>query len=313
VRGEVVYRIYGVHEGRAKDCYFGTFRSRSGADAEIAELCAREMNGRNWAQQYHNRGFVIREAVVDTDFEIPSCPKPRDKYVIKGSPKPNRPGTWDSTVVEVFRRASSSRDLEKVCEYERNYCLLQTFEPFRQGHKEFALISRNYTKTAVLDLGSGSIIAEEKDEPGAPPGGGFCPVGFYVPDWWDVNDDSVIPGSEYWDVDNEWPNGDFGFVWGCYWGDDTSWKVQHLDLSRVQEGIVQRDDRFGYVELATSGFVTPCLVPDPPVHGKSAPPHFIDVSRWNGGARVTFAVEMVFDLKSGKAKQWQRLKDADLE
>lgn len=76
-----------------------------------------------------------------------------------------------------------------------------------------------------------------------------------------MNDDSIIPGSEYWDGDKEWPTGLFGFVWGCYWGDDTSWKVQHLDLSRVQEGIIARDNRFGYVELATGRYISPCLSP----------------------------------------------------
>ena len=33
------------------------------------------------------------------------------------------------------------------------------------------------------------------------------------------------------------------------WGDDNSWKVQYLDLSRAADGILERDDRFGYVEL----------------------------------------------------------------
>jgi len=313
MRGDVVYRVYALHEGREKDYFFGTFRSTSEANAEIAKLSAREMNGRNWAEQYHNRGFVIREAVVDTDFEIPSHPKPRDKYAIKDSRKANRPGTWDTTIVEVFRRTSSSGHLEKICEYERNYSMLQTFEPFRQGSREFALISRDYTKTAVLDLGSGSVIAEETDEPGAPAGGGFCPVGFYVPDWWDVNDESVIPGSEYWDADHEWPNGEFGFVWGCHWGDDSAWKVQYLDLSRVQQGVVRREERFGYVELATFGFKSPCLTLDPEAPRRSAPPHFIDVSRHDGVAQVTFAVEMRFSLESGRSEEWQRLKSADLE
>jgi hypothetical protein len=231
---------------------------------------------------------------------IPPYPKPRDRYVVKGSPKPNAPGTWDSTVVEVFRRADPPGDFEKVCEYERNYSMLQTFEPFRQGGRELALISRNYTRTAVLDLASGSVIAEEIDTPG---GGGFCPVGFYVPDWWDVYDESVIPGSEYWDADYEWPNGDFGFVWGCHWGDDTSWKVQYLDLSQVQQGVVRREERFGYVELATH----------PEAQVKSAPPHFINLSKTGGVVRVTFAVEMEFDLESGKPKDWQRLGIADFE
>ena len=68
------------------------------------------MHGRNWAEQYHNKGFVIREKVVTTDFEIPSRPKPRDKYFVTLSAKPNRPGTWDSTRVEVFRRGLSGRN-----------------------------------------------------------------------------------------------------------------------------------------------------------------------------------------------------------
>jgi hypothetical protein len=313
MRGDIIYRVYGLHEGREKDYFFGAFRTRAEANVRIAELCAKEMNGENWAKRHHDRGFVIRETVVDTDFEIPPSPKPRDRYFVKGTPKPNRPGTWDSTIVEVFRRASSSDGLEKAFEYERYYSLLQTFEPFRQGSREFALISRDYTKTAVLELASGVVIAEEIDEPGAPAGGGFCPVGFYVPDWWDVNDCSVIPGSEYWTADREWPNGDFGFVWGCHWGDDSSWKVQYLDLSRVQEGVVQRDDRFGYVELATSGYVSPSLTLDPPAIANSKPPHFISVSRYKGAMKVTFAVELVFSLESGQPQEWQRLRIADME
>jgi len=312
MRGDIVYRVYGLHEGREKDHFFGAFRSRSEADAEITKLYAMEMNGRNWAKQYHNKGFVVRESVVTVDFEIPSPPKPRDKYVVKGLPKANRPGTWDSTIVEVFRRNSSSGDLEKICEYERNYSLLQTFEPFRQGSRDFALISHDYTKTAVLDLESGSVIAVEVDGPGASSGAGFCPVGFYVPDWWDVNDGSIIPGSEYWDADDEWPNGDFGFVWGCQWGDDSSWKVQYLDLSRVQQGIVRREERFGYIELATFGYDNPCLRPDGPIQN-SAPPPFIKVSRYKSVTQVSFAVEMMFDLESGESPEWRRLKIANFE
>jgi len=312
MRGDIVYRVYGLHQGREKDHFFGAFRSRSEADAEIAKLSTKETNGQNWAQQYHNKGFVVRETLVAVDFEIPSRPKPRDKYVVKGTPKPNRPGTWDSTIVEVFRRTGSPGDLEKICEYERYYSLLRTFEPFRQGARAFALISRDYTKTAVLDLGSGSVIAEEIDDPGAPPGRGFCPVGFYVPDWWDVHDGSVIPGSELWHADREWPKGEFGFVWGCHWGDDSSWKVQYLDLSQVQQGVIRREERFGYVELATFGFDNPCFNLEPPALRKSAPP-FIELSRYNGVAQVTFAVEMAFELESGKSQEWQRLKIANFE
>jgi hypothetical protein len=309
MRGDIVYRVYGLHEGRQKDNFFGAFCSSSEAEAEIAKLCAREMNGSNWAAQYHNRGFVIRETVVDVDFEIPSRPKPRDKYAIRGTRKSIRPGAVDGTIVDVFRRGGSSGDIEKVCEYERNLWLGQTFEPFRQGSREFALISRDYTRTAVLDLGSGRVIAEEIDSGGE----GFCPVGFFVPDWWDVNDGSIIPGSEYWNADREWPNGDFGFVWGCHWGDDGSWKVQYLELSRVRQGVVRREERFGYVELATIGFKTPCLTLEAEALRNSDPPRFIAVSRGGGVAGVTFAVEMQFGLETGRPEDWQRLKVANLE
>ena len=41
----------------------------------------------------------------------------------------------------------------------------------------------------------------------------------------------------------------WGFVAGCHWGDDSSWKIEFLDLSRASEGILKRDWRFGYIEL----------------------------------------------------------------
>lgn len=42
---------------------------------------------------------------------------------------------------------------------------------------------------------------------------------------------------------------DFGFMAGCIWGDESSWKIQYLDLSKVEKGILVREERFGYVEL----------------------------------------------------------------
>jgi hypothetical protein len=76
------------------------------------------------------------------------------------------------------------------------------------------------------------------------------------------HDGSTIPGSEHWNADKEWPVGGFGFVWGCIWGDDSSWKAQHLDLRRVQEGVIARDERFGYVRLATDASTPPGRSPD---------------------------------------------------
>jgi hypothetical protein len=308
MRGDVVYRVYGIHESREKDHFFGAFRTVAEAEAKIAKLRVEETNGRNWAEQYHNRGFVIREAVVQTNFEIPPRPKPRDRYFVRGTPK-DRPGTWAGTVVEVFRRADAVGEPDKVYEYERNYGLLHTFEPFRQGDREFALISPHYTGTSVLELATGRVIAAEPVS-----AAGFCPVGFYVPDWWDLHNGSVFPGSEYWNTDLEWPSGEFGFVWGCVWGDDSSWKVQLLDLTGIQSGVIRRDERFGYVELATDGYRGPCFAPEAvaPLRG-SDPPPFIKMERWEGKTNVTFAVEMRFDFGSGRPTEWQRLKTEDFE
>ena len=299
MRGDTVFRIYGVHEGREKDSYFGAFCTREAADAAIAKLNAKEMHGHNWARKHHNKCFVIRTVAVETDFEPPPRPKPRDRYIIQTELKPNEPGTWPSTIVRVFERGRSA----PLCEYERNHGMYGTFEPFRQRGREFALVSRNYTRTAVLDLASGRVIAEEPQTAGV---AGFCPVGFYVPDWWDVHDDSIIPGSPYWNSDCEWPTGDFGFVWGCIWGDDSSWKIQYLDLSKIADGIIEREERFGYVELALSSWRSPCFSEDAPPSKGSDKPDFISLTPRNGSVLASFHVEMDFDLASGKAAEWRR-------
>ena len=45
MRGDIIYQVYGVHAGRDEDVYFGAFRVASEAEAEIAKLRVREMNG----------------------------------------------------------------------------------------------------------------------------------------------------------------------------------------------------------------------------------------------------------------------------
>ncbi len=305
MRGDIVYRVLGQHAGREQDVPFGTYRTKAEAEQTIDRLRREERDGRNWAAQYHDRGFVICEILVATDFEIPPLPKPRDKFAVRCNEAKRNPGTWATTHVEVVRRSTSSPYLETICEYERDFVMYRTFEPFRQGARELALISHHYTRSAVLDLASGKVIAEEPDAGKD----SFCPVGFYVPDWWDVHGTGCIPGHEHWTEDREWPTGAFGFVWGCQWGDDSSWKVQFLDLSRVQEGILHREERFGYVELCASGFANPCFDPDsvPPVN--SAAPPFIRVYK-SGSPTVTFSVPMQFGLDSGAPEEWHRTRIA---
>lgn len=199
-----------------------------------------------------------------------------------------------------LRGADASAPPTPVCVYERDHASFETFEPFRRGGRDYALVSTEYTRSAVLDLASGRVIAAEPEDPD---GTGFCPVGFYIPDWWDVHDGSIIPGSASWRPDlHEWPRGDLGFVWGCVWGDDASWKLQALDLSRIDEGVLVRDGRFGYVEVATGGWTSPCF--DEAWPTASRPPPFLRLSPWSRA--VTVAVEMSFDLTSGRAHHWQR-------
>ena len=103
-------------------------------------------------------------------------------------------------------------------------------------------------------------------------------------------------------------------MWGCVWGDDSSWKVQYLDLTGIQDGVIRRDERFGYAELATDGYRSPCFNPEESLPSQASdPPPFIKVERWEGKTKVTFAVEMQFDFASGQPTEWQRLRVANFE
>lgn len=239
------------------------------AEAALDEFVRRveQVSGRNeryWIEQVDTAGL----------FEVPPLPKPRDRFSSRVT-RTSEPGRWTTVHVEVLEQA------RVIAEYDRNYAMLQTFEPFRQGETHYALISPDYTATSVLDLATGEVVAAEE-----PDSFGFCPVGFYVPDWHDVyGQGHAYPGTLTWRSDYEWLTGDFGFVWGCVWGDDSSWKVQYLDLSAIRDGVLRRDERFGYVKLA----VNPALEAR----------EFIRVQQWQGHQLVEFAVEVSFDLSTG--------------
>jgi hypothetical protein len=258
---------------------FGARRTRAEADALLDDSKTRvqRVGGRNsryWIEEIDTSGL----------FDLPVRPTPRVRYTTRVT-KTSAEGAWATVHVEIAegQRVAAS--------YDRNYAMLRTFEPFRQGQRDFALISPDYTATSVVDLANGEIIAAEQPQPG-----GFCPVGFYVPDWWDVHEglerSGILPGSMQWRDDYEWPVGDFGFVWGCIWGDDSSWKVQYLDLSRVREGVLTREERFGYVILDTGE-------PEGREVWRDAR-EFIDPWSYNGTRRVAFRTLQTYDLKSGE-------------
>ena len=169
-----IYEVRATHDGKVSS--FGVRLTLVEAQALLEESRARveAVRGRNdhyWIETIDTTGL----------FELPSKPTPRDRYttrVTRTSPE----GVWTTVHVDVL-------DGDRVVAgYDRNHSMFGTFEPFRQDDGEFALISPHYTATSVLDLTTGEIVAGEEPDPD-----GFCPVGFYVPDWWDIHDGSIPP------------------------------------------------------------------------------------------------------------------------
>ena len=261
---------------------FGASNTRSEAEARLSADVAR-YRGSSWTN------FRITEVDTSGLFEVPSLPTPRERYSIAVEVTKSR--TVGEREVPRAVRVDIREGERVVASYERNYAMLRTFEPFRQGDRDYALISPDYTATSVVDLQTGQIVAAEE-----PNSWGFCPVGFYVPDWWDVHTRTTkagtLPGSGRWTSDHEWPTGDFGFVWGCVWGDDSSWKVQYLDLSAIAEGVLQREERFGYVMLDTG---------EKEGHEVWRDAHeFVSLESFSGQRRVQFRTRQVFDIGSGE-------------
>jgi len=145
----------------------------------------------------------------------------------------NGKGYWSYLKLGVFDGGGN-----QVGSYVRNYsAIYHTFYPFQQNGKWYALYSKDYTATRVMTLPDCVDLAGEEGSTS-----GFCPVHYYVPSAeFERDEDSLglLAGT-------------FGFVAGCVWGDDTSWKIQYLDLSKITEGKLTRDDRFGYIEMPYS-------------------------------------------------------------
>lgn len=276
-----IYEVRSLSRSDGKLHFWGARPARGEATSLLRELTTGDRA--SWAHQYHERWWIEE---IDTTglFELPAAPPPRERFTVRTTVVESPGPSWNTLHVEV-----RDADGVQIASFDRNHpALHRTFEPFRQGARLFALVSPEYTTTAVLDLATGQIIASE-----SPDAAGFCPVGFYVPDWWDVHDGSILPGSGSWRSDFEEPRGDFGFVWGCVWGDDSSWKVQYLDLTQVREGKLRRDDRFGYLRLAER----------PELEARE----FIRCSMYRGEWTVTFAVHQSFALRTGA-----RIKEEDL-
>jgi hypothetical protein len=196
-----------------------------------------------------------------------------DRYKVKTVTRPNKPGQWNSLICEIYE------DDKKIGEYLRNYSsLYNTFFPFKRNEQWYALYSKDYTATRVMTLPDcKDYCGEEADS------FGFCPVNYYVPRYKRISYEmkfdykagkKVDPYYDvlvdyYWDekefqesidyhknnpeknlkFDSEWIYCPFGFVAGCVWGDDSSWKIQFIDLSKLNEKKITNTAKFGYIEL----------------------------------------------------------------
>lgn len=203
-------------------------------------------------------------------------------YIAKVLNKIERgPGSWKTSRIGIFRIEKEKE--EQVGEYDRNYpALFNTFYHFRYNEKDLALYSPHYTVTRLMELPSCQDIGGEE-----PDAFGFCPTDYFVPTYieqeyiWDYESETEQRGRrkinlpeekdlQKHETTREWTDqrtGEklrkkdfyrpltpllyhpFGFVAGCIWGDDSSWKIQFLDLTEATKGIIKRDDRFGYIEL----------------------------------------------------------------
>lgn len=167
----------------------------------------------------------------------------KDKYFVRYEKKKIKEGCWEVLDVSIYQRNEDGSE-NKIGGYLRWYpSLFDTFVPFIKDDKEYALFSADYTKVSVMELPSCRVIATAA--------GDFCPMEFYVPT--NLRIMKIINGSDgkFDHIDYEgYLDGQIGFMSGCYWGDDSGGpKMQFLDLSQIENGILTYDDRFGYFEL----------------------------------------------------------------
>ena len=186
------------------------------------------------------------------------------EYFTKTSDIPTGREQWSKLKVEIFEKDEEENE-NKIGEYERDYTsLYQTFHPFQKGDQWYALYSSHYEETRLMELPSCRDLGKEDS--------GFCPVEYYVPSY----EDMYSPSD-----DDEWNDqyknivGTFGFVSGCYWGDDSSWKIVYLDID-VEKGKLKLSHKFGYIQQPPALTIKQCIDLEnyAPGHGE----HYINIA-----------------------------------
>ncbi len=183
------------------------------------------------------------------------------KYKTKKTIVKTKSESWNYLLVEIFTTENiatqsdpgsffyiSSEEDVKIGEYTRNYSnFYDTFYPFTYNGRDYALYSSNYDETRLMELPSCINLGAEESR-------GFCPTQYYIPKY------SIFTGEyteqKIYGLSDDFKETEklsplqyenFGFVAGCVWGDDWSYKIEFLDLSYLPT--VKRDNRFGYIVL----------------------------------------------------------------
>lgn len=267
-------------------------------------------------------GSGLHDKVVNmNNYVLPALVSPQNKYFTEVEVINMGSNRMPHVKVSVYRRGDEP---VKVYEYVRNYGGVGgTFEPFRQLQDgvwhDYALISPDYTRFEVVDLESGKVVAKQPygklsaeraealnrlgmkvKEGDDDISGGFCPMTFYVPDVMDLYKyyfiDTKTGEPHLWETLSEYRKataysltGQFALYGGCYWGDDSSEKLRYIDLSKIKEGIVTADERFGYVEIF--GDLKQCISFD-----------FTEVEE----PEITVTTKLIASLKTGQFLPEQR-------
>ena len=216
---------------------------------------------------------------------------------------------------------------EQIGEYDRNYNeLYDTFFPFQLNGRDLALYSPDYTSTRIMELPSClDLGGEPRDEMGFCPVEYFIPTYLDQEIIHESNNEALPPrqvsknrvnnprdfflkeerqehkytngitGQECTDVIISRPLTPilyypFGFVAGCIWGDDSSWKIQFLDLSEADKGMLKREERFGYIELPENQTLKDAIN----MEDFQAQPN----EDWANNIRIN--IMQTFDLRTGK-------------
>ncbi|HEY6307286.1 MAG TPA: hypothetical protein VI488_12600 [Candidatus Angelobacter sp.] len=190
-------------------------------------------------------------------------------------------GRWGRSEISIY--ATGGVFKRKLGGYTRNYPAhgLSTWYPFSRGEKDYALYSPEYTYTRVMELSSFKDIGGEDPDPD-----GFCPVEYLVPEIRHFEKEPDPEGKAPYVYSLKKTPSDVAFVAGCFWGDDSSWKIQCFDISRIESGIIKRDERFGHVAIPKGVTLKDSVS--------------LERDEDTGAAVVTLPVMQTFDLKSGE-------------